>query len=342
MEGLFYEPSRSTNKKKVFAGTIAVLAVVGVLSVFLINYESATGKSVSEYLIEQKEFDEYLAKYGKSYEDLNEYRSRFTNFKTNSAYIRLENAKDKPWKLAVNKFSDMVHIEFTNTYCGVNINPSSKQQEKPTSQLFSSAVDWRKLNSVVTPVKDQGQYKAQWTFAAIGAIESAWKIYKYQSLSLSEQQLIDCSPVDVELIENAFDYAKTAGLTTDQKYPYLGKKGQCSYTDQETPAAKISGYKYVTSNNMNALASAVSSQPVSAYVDASVWHFYSSGVIDSSFCDKKLNHAVLVVGFDLAQKFWIVKNSWGADWGESGYVRVAMENGEGVCGLQKQALYPVV
>jgi KDEL-tailed cysteine endopeptidase len=342
MEEFISRPRKTISTKRLIVGSIIALFIIAGIVISVLTYESKTIKYLQEYEISQAQFEDYLIAYGKAYPDPKEYRIRFDNFRVNIAYISAENYKNKSWKLAVNKFADMSRKEFGDTYIGDNINPSSKTQEKPTSQLFSSTVDWRKLNSVVTPVKDQGQYRAQWAFAAIGAIESAWKIYKYQSLALSEQQLIDCSPADGELIENAFDYAKTAGLTTDQKYPYLGKKGQCSYTDQETPAAKISGYKYVTSNNMNALASAVSTQPVFAYVDGRRWSLYSSGVIDSSFCDKKLNHAVLVVGFDLAQKFWIVKNSWGADWGESGYVRVAIENGDGVCGLQKQALYPVV
>ena len=69
---------------------------------------------------------------------------------------------------------------------------------------------------------------------------------------------------------------------------------------------------------------------------------YRSGIFDSSACGTRLDHATLVVGYgnENGKEFWIMKNSWGTGWGESGYMRLAIEQGAGVCGIQMNALYP--
>lgn len=77
-----------------------------------------------------------------------------------------------------------------------------------------------------------------------------------------------------------------------------------------------------------------------------VFH-YGSGIYDGS-CNSRLNHAVTVIGYGTSEedgtKYWIVKNSWGSDWGEEGYMRIARDVGVdgGHCGIAKVASFPTV
>ena len=89
---------------------------------------------------------------------------------------------------------------------------------------------------------------------------------------------------------------------------------------------------------------AVAKQPISVLIEAdkSVFQMYRSGIFDSAACGTSLDHATLVVGYgsENGKEFWIMKNSWGATWGENGYMRLAIEPGKGVCGIQMNTLYP--
>ena len=91
---------------------------------------------------------------------------------------------------------------------------------------------------------------------------------------------------------------------------------------------------------------AVAQQPVSVSIEAdkAVFQQYKSGVFDSSGCGDNLDHATLVVGYgsENGTDYWIMKNSWGTGWGEQGYMRLEILDGqsEGVCGIQLEPLFP--
>jgi len=112
----------------------------------------------------------------------------------------------------------------------------------------------------------------------------------------------------------------------------------------------VVGWKAVARDNSSALQLAVARQPVVALVDAATrgFQFYKSGIYSSEDCGKELNHAVLVVGFGEEASggvmYWIVQNSWGASWGDKGYIRLkrTSTNGPGQCGIATYASYPVV
>jgi C1A family cysteine protease len=90
-------------------------------------------------------------------------------------------------------------------------------------------------------------------------------------------------------------------------------------------------------------------QPLSVGVaaDKEDFKFYSSGIISSSRCGTRLNHAVLLIGYGEDSSgipFWIIKNSWGTSWGESGYARIRRDTatgGAGICGINQYAVYPL-
>nr|TKR98080.1 hypothetical protein D5086_0000206660 [Populus alba] len=175
--------------------------------------------------------------------------------------------------------------------------------DMPTSK------DWRKAGAV-TPVKDQGACGCCWAFSTVAAMEGIIKLKTSKLISLSEQQLVDCD---------------------------VGNKG-CE--------AEITGYEDVPQNNENALLQAVAKQPVSVAVDGGGhdFQFYKSGVFKGD-CGTNLNHAVTAIGYGTdsdGTDYWLVKNSWGTSWGESGYMRMrrGIGSSEGLCGVAMDASYP--
>jgi C1A family cysteine protease len=180
----------------------------------------------------------------------------------------------------------------------------------------------------------------------VAAIEGIHQIKTGELVSLSEQQVLDCSTngnngCNGGLMDNAFQYIiSNGGITTEGAYPYTASQGTCQSVQ---PAVTISTYQDVPSDDEDAPAAAVANQPVSVAVDASNFQFYRGGVMTADSCGTNLNHAVTAVGYGTAEdgsQYWLLKNQWGETWGEGGYLR--LQKGVRACGVAKQASYPVV
>lgn len=144
------------------------------------------------------------------------------------------------------------------------------------------------------------------------------------------------------LMDDAFKYVVSAGgLESEADYPYQAADGTCT-ADKSKFAASISGYKDVTPNSMDQLMAAVAKQPVSIAVEANQlsWQFYFGGVIDFD-CGTELDHGVLLVGYGTHsdKPVWKVKNSWGASWGNEGYLWIERSTSD-YCGVMKQPSFP--
>jgi len=144
------------------------------------------------------------------------------------------------------------------------------------------------------------------------------------------------------LMDNAFEYViANGGICKEDDYPYKAVDEKCQTTC--TLASKITGYTDIAAGDEASLYQAAAVQPISIAIEAdqAIFQGYKGGIL-SGTCGKNLDHGVLVVGYgvDAATKlnYWIVKNSWGADWGEKGYVR--MVRGKDECGLSEAASYP--
>ena len=188
----------------------------------------------------------------------------------------------------------------------------------------------------------------------MATIEGLHHITKGELVSLSEQELVDCVRGDSDgcnggYVEDAFEFlAKKGGIASETYYPYKGVNKSCKVKKESHGVAKIKGYEKVPGNSEKALLKAVAHQPVSAYVEAggSAFQFYSSGIFTGK-CGTEIDHSVTVVGYGKAgdgPKYWLVKNSWGTEWGEKGYIRMKRDihAKEGLCGIATSASYPTV
>jgi len=146
------------------------------------------------------------------------------------------------------------------------------------------------------------------------------------------------------MMDQGFQYIITNnGITTEDAYPYTAQDGTCN--TNVTSAATLSSFVDVTAGSETALKAAVNIGPVSIAIEADqqCFQFYSGGILSDPSCGTQLDHGVLVVGYGTDQStntpYWIVKNSWGASWGESGYIRLKMGIDE--CGLLTEPSYPI-
>lgn len=336
-------------------GILAGLGVIGMM-VFIGMMRSPL--VYERYQVELEEFESFMGVHGKVYRDDDEKWERFKVFKDNLAYIRVVNLENHSWTLAPNYFSDMTFEEFSNMQLDGLLNEEIDNNFALDFGTYNkmplnlpNSVDWRAKNAV-TPVKNQQSCGCGWAFATTASIEAVWEINGHPLISLSEQQLVDCSSTfgnkgcSGGTIVNALKYTIASGLANETAYPYAASTNKCSKAKAALIAAKISSYNSVQSSSSNALMTAVVSQPVAVAVDAnpSFWQFYSSGVIDGN-CGTTVNHNVLVVGyFTIAGQtpYYVCKNSWGPNWGLSGYVQVSIVDGLGTCGIQTSPAYPVV
>merc|ERR1719473_423665 len=279
---------------------------------------------------------------------------RFGIFKTNTDFIlQHNNDASQTFKVGHNQFSAMSNEEFKATMMGLKKNPnfggSNKQMVYDPSKASAGSVDWR-AKGAVTPVKNQGQCGSCWAFSTTGSTEGANQIASGNLVSLSEQQLVDCSRAEGNmgcnggLMDNGFKYIEQNKLCTEEAYPYHASDGMCKASSCQGKVG-VSGYTDVPQDNEQALEQAVTKGPVSIAIEAdqTAFQFYKSGVFNKA-CGTRLDHGVLIVGYgqEAGEKYWIVKNSWGATWGGEGYIMMAKDvsSKQGTCGLAMQPLYP--
>ncbi|KAL3715085.1 hypothetical protein ACJRO7_006905 [Eucalyptus globulus] len=298
--------------------------------------------------------EQWMARYGRVYTDMDERQSRFQIFKANTRLIESFNrGSGKPYKLSVNQFADLTNEEFKarNRFKSHMCSAEAASFKYGNGTAVPSSMDWRKKGAV-TPVKNQGQCGCCWAFSAVAAVEGVHEITTGKLISLSEQELVDCDVRSQDQgceggwMDSAFQFVEKHGLTTEMNYPYTGTDGKCNAKRESNRAVTIKGYEDVPANSEEALLKAVANQPVSVAIDAGgfEFQFYSSGVFTGA-CGTDLDHGVVAVGYgtsDNGTKYWLVKNSWGAEWGEEGYIRMQRDvtAKEGLCGIAMKASYP--
>ncbi|KAK9498917.1 hypothetical protein O3M35_003461 [Rhynocoris fuscipes] len=245
--------------------------------------------------------------------------------------------------------------EFKAIMNGLKLNGNSQRNGSkyiPSDGKLPESVDWRQKGAV-TPVKDQGQCGSCWAFSTTGSLEGQHFLKKGKLVSLSEQNLVDCSGsygnngCDGGLMDQAFEYIKdNKGIDTEESYPYEAREGRCRFESRNVGSTD-NGYVDIAEGNEEALRNALATVgPVSVAIDAGhqSFQFYSKGIYNEPKCSSSnLDHGVLVVGYgrENGQDYWLVKNSWGPSWGERGYIKM-IRNKNNACGIASMASYPLV
>ncbi|KAM9169257.1 cathepsin K [Mergus octosetaceus] len=303
------------------------------------------------------QWDLWKKTYRKQYNGEADEVARRLIWEKNLKYINTHNLEHTlgvhTFELAMNHLGDMTSEEVVRTMTGLKV-PRSRPHHNETLYIpdwtdrAPAAVDWRR-KGYVTPVKNQGQCGSCWAFSSVGALEGQLKRKTGKLLSLSPQNLVDCvannNGCGGGYMTNAFEYVRqNRGIDSEDAYPYIGQDESCMYSPTGK-AAKCRGYREIPEGNEKALKRAVARiGPVSVGIDASLpsFQFYSRGVYYDESCNaENINHAVLAVGYGTQKgtKHWIIKNSWGEEWGNKGYVLLA-RNMNNACGIANLASFP--
>ncbi|XP_022327243.2 cathepsin K-like [Crassostrea virginica] len=255
------------------------------------------------------------------------------------------------YRLGMNEYGDLTTEEATAVLNGARgseiVNGSTFLP--PNNLKLPESIDWR-TEGYVTPVKNQGQCGSCWAFSTTGALEGQHFRKTGKLVSLSEQNLVDCSKENMAcnggLPTKAYKYISgNGGIDTEESYPYIGKKDTCTFQRSQV-GATCTGAIQIERDELALQKAVASVGPISVCIDASrrSFHLYKEGVYDEEDCSTIIfDHAVLVVGYGTYQgkDYWLVKNSWGTSWGMEGYIMMS-RNKDNQCGITNHAVYPTV
>ncbi|QHN88521.1 Cysteine proteinase RD21a [Arachis hypogaea] len=310
-------------------------------------------------------YEEWLVKHGKKSSNgllSGESKNRFEIFKDNLRFIDEQNSlPNRTFQLGLNRFADLTNEEYRAKYLGTRMDPNRRMMKAKTrsnryaprvGDKLPESVDWRKEGAVVA-VKDQGGCGSCWAFSTIAAVEGINKIVTGDLISLSEQELVDCDTSYNEgcsggLMDYAFEFIiNNGGIDSEADYPYTGFDGTCDQNRKNAKVVNIDDYEDVPAYDELALKKAVANQPVAVAIEGGGREFqlYVSGVFTGR-CGTALDHGVAAVGYGTegGHEYWIVRNSWGASWGEDGYIRMERNLGNsraGKCGIAIEPSYPI-
>jgi len=319
--------------------------------VLVVALAIAQGSQVSE---EEVQWNAWKSYHAKTYRTETEEAQRRAIWRNNLEIVKTHNAGKHSYTLAMNQYGDLTVTEFKYLFMGFMQGNSTRGSTflRASNVKLPATVDWR-TKGYVTPVKNQKQCGSCWAFSTTGSLEGQHFKKTGKLVSLSEQNLVDCSTAygnhgcQGGLMDNAFRYIKAnGGIDTEESYPYEAENRRCRFK-KENVGATDTGFVDVQRGSEEDLQHAVATiGPISVAIDAghSSFQLYHQGVYDESQCSSvSLDHGVLAVGYGThqGQDYWLVKNSWGAGWGMEGYIMMS-RNRNNQCGIATQASYPLV
>ncbi|VDO10460.1 unnamed protein product [Rodentolepis nana] len=339
-----------------FIGTMRLITSTLLLSVLLV----LSAEAIRPFY--HGTWNSWKQVYKRSYSSPREEKLRMRIFYNNLQFILWHNRRyfsgEVSYYVGLNSFADLTLKEFADTY--LSVQETSIEKDLGDVQLLHESpfapvpnyIDWRK-KGLVTDIKDQGQCGSCWAFSATGSLEGQYKKKKGNLVSFSEQQLVDCSRSQGNegcnggLMDQAFQYWMRNGAESEKDYPYTAHDGSCKF-NKSASITLVKKFVRVKKGDESQLRLSVGQiGPISVGIDASSmsFQFYKSGIYKDDHCSpNSIDHGVLVVGYDQDKtggKYWIVKNSWGTDWGNEGYIWMARDY-HNMCGIASLASYPVL
>nr|CAQ03433.1 silcatein 2 [Spongilla lacustris]CAQ54052.1 silicatein alpha 4 [Spongilla lacustris] len=305
-----------------------------------------------------EEWHLWKGQHQKSYTSELEELERHAIWSSNKKYIEEHNARSDlfGYTLAMNSLGDLSMEEYNEIYLthetGNYTHHGLKMFQAPKGVQYADSIDWR-AKGAVTSIKYQAQCGASYAFAATGALEGASALANDKQVTLSEQNIIDCSvPYGNHGCSGGDTYTAlkyvidNGGIDTESSCSFQAKQSSCQYNSKNSGASATGVINIAFGSESDLLAAVATVGPVAIAVDANTnaFRFYQSGVFDSSSCSNtKLNHAMLVTGYGSynGKDYWLVKNSWGKNWGDSGYI-LMVRNKYNQCGIASDSLYPTL
>ncbi|CAK9135384.1 unnamed protein product [Ilex paraguariensis] len=304
-------------------------------------------------------YESWLVQHGKVYNGIGEKERRFEVFRDNLKFIDEHNAENRPYKVGLNRFADLTNEEYRSMFVSGRMerkqklsSPKGDRYAYKGGEELPEKIDWREKGAVVS-VKDQGQCGSCWAFSTVAAVEGINQIVTGDLTVLSEQELVECDNsynqgCNGGLMDYAFQFIiSNGGIDSEEDYPYRGLDGGCDQNRKNARIVSIDGYEDVPPNDEKSLQKAVANQPVSVAIEAGgrAFQLYLSGVF-TGLCGTELDHGVAAVGYGTENgvDYWLVRNSWGPNWGENGYIRLERNLANtttGKCGIAVEPSYPI-
>ncbi|BAM39811.1 uncharacterized protein TOT_020000082 [Theileria orientalis strain Shintoku] len=329
-------------------------------------------KTIISYLVDKKieldddfevetiiKFKKFVRTFKKEYANADRYKIRYSYFRRNRVYIETFNSdKDRMYTLGYTSAADRSEVEMTGGILDSNTikyvpedDPLSSGygQIKDPNYYPGKLFDWRD-KGVIIPIRDQGRCGSCWAFASADLISAALAIGGGSKLTFSVQQMLDCILPQFRCEEGGVPllgvrYAITNPYCTEEEYPYKKEDFICKQPNQCKNKLIM---KMMSLKKKDLIEHLEREGPflINMYADKD-FMLYKEGIYRFRNC-RRSNHAVIVVGhgYDDTHKahYWIVRNSWGENWGEKGYFRVVndFEYLDGTkhyyCDLQSKAL----
>ncbi|XP_030689419.1 cathepsin W [Globicephala melas] len=335
---------------------------------------SLRGQDPGPQPLELKEvFTLFQIQYNRSYSHPAEHARRLDIFAQNLAKAQQLQEEDLGTaEFGVTPFSDLTEEEFGQLYghqrvAGEAPSVSQKVGSEEWGQSVPPTCDWRKKAGIISPIRNQQNCNCCWAMAAAGNIEALWAIKTDQSLEVSVQELLDCdrcgNGCKGGFVWDAFiTVLNISGLASDKDYPFMGnsKPHRCQ-AKKHKKVAWIQDFIMLQPCEQSIARYLATQGPITVTINMKLLQQYQKGVIKatSTTCDPQLvDHSVLLVGFGKSKSvegrqaeaissrspphprysipYWILKNSWGANWGEEGYFR--LHRGSNTCGITKYPL----
>lgn len=320
------------------------MRVISLICLFMSTFATMTFPS----------FEEFQILYNKTYA-IRDINPRKQIYQQNIAFIQQHNSNPNyTYQLGLNYWADLTWEEFKYNYLGLPSETEINRWIEPEIETISNPIqqnnfrnlpsswDWR-TTGTVAPIQSQGQCGSCWAFSAISSVEQKIALKHNQFYKLSEQQLVDCNTQNYGCnggyMSRAFQYIRQNRITTNHSYPYEAVRRTCRRRGT-SPLFSIRGYGLVRSTaSMSTVQQLAKEHVLVIGIHANRhFQFYQSGIFNGP-CTNSLNHAVNIVGY--TPTFWIIRNSWGMNWGEQGYMRLDRTNGW-ICGIQYMMSYAIV